>query len=127
MSANDWPVDVDRVFGHWIWTGAIDERDGSGLIWRGPRPVRAYIIVFDKERGPIARGLVRDHLCRLRLCVAPHHLEPVTKDENERRKSWRYRVRIARCPAGHDLKLFAIVTPEGGRVCRECNRLALAS
>lgn len=119
-----WPVKLDPIFGCLLWTGALDKRDGTGIIWRGGRALSAYIAVFTAERGAIADGLVRDHLCRRRGCVAPWHIEPVTKNENELRKSWRYRVRIKRCQFGHDLKLNAIVTPEGGRVCRECNQRA---
>lgn len=35
--------------------------------------------------GPIPKGHELDHLCRVRRCVNPHHLEPVTCSENKRR------------------------------------------
>lgn len=35
------------------------------------------------------------------------------------------RARRTTCPKGHDLKLHGVVTPEGGKVCRQCNREAL--
>lgn len=123
---------LDPVFGCHLWTGKVDKRDGRALIWRGKHPYAAAIAVYELEVGPVpvdsdGNKLPIDHLCRRPPCVAPHHFEPVTKDENEKRKSWRYRARRTRCPRGHDLKLLAIVTPEGGRVCRQCNRDAEAS
>lgn len=113
---------VDPVFGCWLWTGALDKRHGYPLVWRGRRPSSAQRLVYEDAIGPVAAGLELDHLCRRRLCVAPHHSEPVTRAENELRKSWAYRARRARCPRNHDLRLHAIITPEGGRVCRQCNR-----
>lgn len=35
--------------------------------------------------GPIPAGLDIDHLCRVRDCANPAHLEPVTRQENLRR------------------------------------------
>jgi hypothetical protein len=49
-------------------------------------------------------------------------LQLAQRSENEKRKSWRYRAKRTTCPKGHDLKLHGVVTPEGGRVCRQCNR-----
>lgn len=45
----------------------------------------AHRVYYIKHKGPIAEGLVIDHLCRNTLCVNPHHLEVVTKAENSRR------------------------------------------
>lgn len=120
-------IEIDRVFGCHLWLGKRDARDGRALIFRGRKPFAAYIAAYQDLYGDVPEGKVLDHLCRRPHCVAPHHLEPVTKDENEKRKSWRYRARRARCPRGHDLKLTVIVTPEGGRVCRTCNRDAGAT
>lgn len=35
--------------------------------------------------GPIPDGLDLDHLCRVRECVNPAHMEPVTRSENCKR------------------------------------------
>src|SRR5215831_12353743 len=53
-------------------------RRGSG------RRVR---VVYEKWRGKIADGLQLDHLCRLRRCVNPNHLEPVIPKVNLSRSS----------------------------------------
>jgi hypothetical protein len=67
--------------------------------------------------GPILDGLVIDHLCSVRRCCNPDHLEAVTNAENTRRgESPPQVVRRARaCKRGHDVS-------NGGK-CRECNRL----
>jgi hypothetical protein len=114
---------VDPVFGCWNWTGKTDRRDGRALVWRGRTPTSAQRAVYEQEVGPIPEGKELDHMCRNTMCVAPHHAEPVTRVENEKRKSWAYRARRATCPWGHDMN-NAATTPEGGRVCRQCNRLA---
>jgi hypothetical protein len=43
---------------------------------------RAY---YETHVGPIPQGLQIDHKCGNKLCVNPHHLEPVTGAENVRR------------------------------------------
>jgi hypothetical protein len=107
----------DPIFGCELATG---RRDRDGYAFQGK--ARAHIAAWVAGRGAVPEGFVLDHLCRRRHCKALHHLEPVTQSENERRKSWRYRTRRTHCPAGHELALHRIVTPEGGCVCRQCNR-----
>lgn len=114
-----WPVAVDPIFGCWLWQRALD-RDGYGVSWRGRVATRAHVAVYRDLVGEIPVAMVLDHICRRRNCVAPAHLEPVTQQENEFRKSWKYRARRSRCKNDHDLRVAAIVTPEGGRVCRLC-------
>lgn len=118
---------VDPVFACWNWTGRTDKRDGRALVWRGKSPVSAQRAVYEANVGPIPEGLELDHLCRNTRCVAPHHAEPITRSEQEKRKNWRYRARRTHCPRGHEMSLNGAVTPDGGRVCRACNREALGA
>lgn len=109
-----WPVELDPDFGCRLWTGPTD-RDGYPV----HNGYRAYPLVYKAEVGPIPDGKVLDHVCRRRRCV--YHLEAVTKSENELRKRWAYRLKLKRCPRGHELTQYtAMITPEGGRVCRTC-------
>ena len=110
----------DPIFGCLIVTSRLD-RDGYAFHGK----TRAHIHAWTAAHGPIARELELDHLCRRRDCVALHHLEFVTRAENERRKNWRYRARRVKCPRGHRLELHRVVTPEQGIVCRICNREAI--
>jgi hypothetical protein len=109
----------DPIFGCELVTSRLD-RDGYAYHGRS----RAHIVAWEREHGQLADGLELDHLCRRRNCIALHHLEPVTRAENERRKAWRVRARRALCPRGHELAQTRVVTPERGMVCRACNREA---
>jgi hypothetical protein len=110
----------DPIFGCTLSTGRLDR---DGYAYHGK--TRAHIHAWVAANGPVPDGMVLDHLCRRRACSAVHHLEPVTQSENELRKSWRYRAKRKACPKGHDLTVHRIVVqPEGGVVCRVCNREA---
>lgn len=114
-----WKYEIDPVFGCWLWAGSID-RHGYGIVWGPGGPRQAHVAVYRALRGDVAPGLRLDHLCRRRRCVRPEHLEPVTEAENQRRRTWRARARVASCAIGHELALHGMVTPEGGRLCRIC-------
>lgn len=109
---------IDPVFGCYVWTGKLGS-NGRPVVWLGRKPSSAHKLAYEREVGPVAAGLVLDHLCRNPLCVRALHLEAVTRHENELRKSWAYRVRRTRCPAGHDMS-DALITPHFGRLCRTC-------
>lgn len=109
----------DPIFGCMLWPHV--DRDGYGRIGRR----LAHRAAYEDAYGAIPDGMEIEHACRVRNCVAPHHLELVTRSDNERLKQWRHRVRKQTCKRGHDLRLTAIVLPTGGRVCRQCNREAL--
>jgi len=49
-------------------------------------PVRyAHRLAYERAKGSIPAGLQIDHLCRVRECVNPDHLEAVSQRENIRR------------------------------------------
>jgi hypothetical protein len=105
----------DPAFGCEIAEG---KRDKDGYVLQGGR--RAHIVAWEAENGSVPDGLELDHVCRRRDCCALIHLEPVTRQVNELRKSWSYRARIERCPRGHLLAETAMVNGAGGRCCRTC-------
>lgn len=109
------PVTRDPVFGCEVFTGPKD-RDGYGRM--GSR--LAHVVADEQRHGPMPPERELDHACRVRACLADIHLERVTRAENEKRKRWSYRCRIARCKYGHELRVTAMVTRYGGRVCRTC-------
>lgn len=104
----------DPVFGCVLWTGRKD-RDGYGRDGRR----QAHIVAWEREYGPVPEGFELDHTCRERACHFVPHLEAVTRAENLKRRSWRYRTRIAKCQKGHSM-VDALVTSKGGRLCRTC-------
>lgn len=120
LSAEDrfW-IYVERGDSCWQWTGVRDEK-GYGRHHLGRKPVKAHRFSYELLVGPIAPGLVIDHLCRNPGCVKPDHLEPVTAAENTRRGN---SIKAA-CPKGHPYdERNTLITKSGGRACRECNRL----
>jgi DNA-binding XRE family transcriptional regulator len=65
-----------------IWTGSLNHA-GYGRAWGG----QAHRVAWERANGPVPEGLELDHLCRVRACVNPDHLEPVSRQENMRRSS----------------------------------------
>jgi hypothetical protein len=65
----------------WLWSGAIN-KSGYSLITRKHKQIRLHRWVYEQFYNEIPQGLVIDHLCRVRHCVNPDHLEAVTLKEN---------------------------------------------
>jgi hypothetical protein len=72
--------------GCWIWQMCRNNR-GYGLKWDrdGRRLTVAHRWYYERARGPIAQGLQLDHLCNVKACVNPSHLEAVTPQVNNQR------------------------------------------
>lgn len=93
---------VDKSGDCWIWTGAFAVRTGYG---KAGRRGSAHRVAYELLVGPIPEGQQLDHLCRVRLCVNPDHLEPVTSQENLLRGETHAAKNAAKthCYRGHDL------------------------
>lgn len=112
---------VNAQTGCWEWQ-RMKDRDGYGLIKVGGQRRGAHRISFEEHVGPIPKGLQIDHLCRVRNCVNPEHLEPVTPGENTRRSPWNSPLQCRRGHARTELNTY--ITPGGTRACRDCHRRA---
>ena len=67
-----------------LWTAKID-RDGYPRVWLDGKIRGAHRVVYELKNGPIPDGLQIDHLCRVRCCINPDHLEAVTPKANTNR------------------------------------------
>jgi hypothetical protein len=104
---------IDKTESCWLWTGATDH--GYGVYSSG----KAHRISYEIHVGAIPYGLHIDHLCGVKNCVNPAHLEPVTQIENARRRS----AKQTHCKNGH--KIFGqnlLKLESGWRGCRKCHK-----
>ncbi len=121
-SARFWEnVDLEGPDGCWLWTGTTNGV-GYGQLWVEGRRVYAHRFSYELLVGLIPAGLQLDHLCRVRHCVRPDHLEPVTRRENILRgeaPSARCAAKT-HCPAGHEYSPENTYVYRGARQCRAC-------
>lgn len=102
----------------WTWTGNT-KPDGYGLINLAGRQRSVHRVSYEATVGAVPDGLELDHLCRNTRCVNPAHLEPVTHDENMRRRF----VLITECRNGHPFdEVNTYIRADGSRACRACGR-----
>lgn len=113
---------IDQTESCWLWTAARGG-GGYGIISVDGHMRPAHRVLYELVVGPIPEGLQLDHLCRVRHCVNPGHLEPVTARENTLRGD----TIPARCSArSHCINGHAFTeantyrTREGWRACRAC-------
>lgn len=121
--------------GCFIWLGHLTKlgygKIGITRIVNGKKKlnmVSAHREAYKYFVGPIPEGLVLDHKCRMRCCVNPDHLEPVTQQENCRRGDAVKNNRLAaamrtHCRSGlHRLTVDNIVFHGGVRLCKACSQ-----
>jgi uncharacterized protein (DUF433 family) len=77
-------IEINPSTGCWEWQGPLN-RQGYGSLSAHRKKAAVHRVAYEHLVGPIASGMVIDHLCRVRDCTNPDHLEPVTPAENVRR------------------------------------------
>jgi hypothetical protein len=102
----------------WLWTASTQRGYGAFAV-RAGKLIRAHRFSYELLVGPIPEGLVIDHLCRVRACVNPAHMEVVTMGENTARSN-RAKTQT-HCKRGHAFSPENTYNrPDGARVCRVC-------
>ena len=110
-----------------LWLGTVNQF-GYGRTNLHGRRIVAHRAAYILACGPVPDDLELDHLCRVRCCINPKHLEPVTKTVNVRRGvagavNRARQIGKTHCPHGHPYSganLF--VRNDGQRECRTCMR-----
>lgn len=117
---------INRTDECWLWT-ACTYPNGYGQFDKGYAHRHSYEFYV----GPIPEGLVIDHLCRVRSCVNPEHLEAVKQAVNFKRgdgpqaviESNRKRgLARTHCPHDHEYSEDNTIyeTKKNGNVMRRC-------
>lgn len=115
-------VRVDEVSGCWLWQAAKD-RDGYGRYQIRPRSEEAHRVAYEALQSAIPDGLQLDHLCRVRHCVNPAHLQAVTCKTNINRGLTGAENRgKTHCPRGHEYTADNTRVYRSMRYCRACSR-----
>ena len=118
----DWFVPIPET-GCWIWMKALGTGGYGVQRWNGKQTL-AHRMSYTLLRGLIPVHLEIDHLCRVRSCVNPDHMEPVTKQINSHRgmSPWGRNAVRTHCSQGHEFTPENTAIYDGRRRCRECKR-----
>lgn len=101
----------------WIWPGGY--ANGYGVFTIQKKNVQAHRFAYEDMRAEIPPGLNIDHLCSVRGCVNPWHLEPVTQAVNVMRAQ-----RKPACPKGHPRTEENTYRYRNQMRCRPCKSAA---
>lgn len=116
-----------RTSGCWEWRKTGTRGYAQCIMVKG-RKWQTHRFAYDFFIAPMPKELTIDHLCRNTICCNPYHLEPVTIQENLRRRGWTLKTH---CKYGHEMSgdnLSVYVSKKTGRdvrACRECSRRRL--
>lgn len=128
----DKPSVEERFFAHvsegpggcWLFDKSNDK--GYAAFNVDSTPIEGHLWCYRFLIGEVPDGLTLDHLCRVRCCVNPWHLDPVPHRVNILRGVGPAAVNAKRtqCVNGHPFtRANTYVTPNGRRQCRACRAI----
>lgn len=110
----------------WTWTGKL-MKNGYAIYSTMGKSILVHRFSYKYFCGPIPKNKVIDHLCRVRHCVNPDHLEVTTQQVNILRGTGAsaQNARKIYCDKGHLLNnnVTKWSKKQGRRVCSICNTL----
>ena len=116
-------IDASGPASCWVWTGAKTGNGYGNYYVSTNKWACAHTVVFEALVGPVPPDQELDHLCRVRRCVNPDHLEPVTHSENIARGNvGAFNRAKSACPKGHAFDDRNTRMYMGRRYCRACSR-----
>jgi hypothetical protein len=103
-----------------IWTGYTCKGYGKLTFRKKTQPVHRW--AYELIIGKIPTGKTLDHLCRVRACWNPAHVEPVTLKVNILRGICppANNARMTHCKKGHELVGRNLMIRAGKRHERQC-------
>lgn len=112
---------VNDETGCWEWTACRTPAGYGQFYFEGRRNNFAHRAAYIMLVGPIPDDKVIDHLCKVRHCCNPAHLEPVTQRENLiRGDGFSGNARSDSCPNGHPYTPENMYVRPKGPPRREC-------
>lgn len=113
---------VNKTETCWLWIGCV-LKNGYGQFSVNGKKCYAHRYSYELYIGKIPDGLVIDHLCRVRNCTNPEHLEPVTQRQNIRRGNQLIAERVPNgiCKHGHHLVEGNYYLYRGSLACKQCS------
>lgn len=106
-----------------IWLGYTNEY-GYGKITVDDKAKWVHRVAYEVAKGRIEKGLDIDHLCRVRCCINPNHLEAVTRRVNLLRGNTNTAMHAAKvsCKRGHPFSggNLRIEVKNSGILVRQC-------
>ena len=111
--------------GCWLWQGG--RTSGYGQIRVHGRREVCHRVTYKFIKGDIPDGLELDHICRVRHCVNPDHVEPVTHATNIFRAALGQR-NSNTCKYGHEWTPDnTYIRDDNGQIHRQCKMCARIS
>ncbi|WP_394253683.1 HNH endonuclease signature motif containing protein [Arthrobacter pityocampae] len=110
--------------GCWVFQGAKNSK-GYGSVRVDGASLSTHRVMYELDKGPIPDDMDVDHLCRVRACCNPEHLEAITRQIHATRS---LAAQKDHCKKGHPLAgdNLRVVTrgTRTSRVCIKCARAA---
>jgi hypothetical protein len=111
---------INKTDSCWLWMGKID--DGYGRFFINGKHYLVHRMAYAVLKNKLQENTQVDHLCKVRNCINPDHLEEVTSKENTRRGlSGKFNTDPNKCPYGHDYD-YLLEGKAKGSVYLSCNK-----